>query len=371
MNKKKWIIGIGIGAVLLVGGGYGLTQYQTYAKAEEEQPTFDKQQDQLAKQVVSYKKQAASFYLTAKKERLAKEVTTEQVAALESQLHQLEGKEMRAAIAEKLNIAMVDTAYASKMIDLRDQVNGLLDKNGALAEKADVSAVEKQSMELKEAKPVFYAEQNKIIQQAKQQQAQIKKANQSVDALFTDTSRKTIKSNVTRAQFQTALTEKNKVKQAKAKQALIQDLNRVENYLTAQEKQAAEQKAQAETQSKEKANTPQTNNPSSPTKSSSSSASHGGSSTSGYSSSNKSSDSSATPKSSYIPPRSSGKGNTSTSSRKPSTGTSGTEKSNDAGKGTNDTNSSANKDSYDTSDEGINDTTENQNGGTDISWGWN
>ncbi|EUJ44682.1 hypothetical protein [Listeria fleischmannii] len=273
--------------------------------------------------------------------------------------------------AEELNTAIVDTAYASKMVGLRDQVNKLLDDKGVLVEKANVSETEKQAIAIKKDKPIFYAQQNKVIQEAKQQQAQITKANQALDALFTDESRKTIKSNVIRAQFQAALTEKNKVKQTKAKQALIQDLNRVEIHLIAQEKQAAEQQAKAETQAKEKANTPQTNNPSSPTKSSSSSASQGGSSTSGYLSPNKSSDSSATPKSSYIPPRSSGKGNTSASSRKPSTGTSGTEKSNDAGKGTNDTNSSANKDSYDTSDEGINDTTENQNGGTDISWGWN
>ncbi|WP_088840985.1 toxin Cry1Ac domain D-VI-related protein [Listeria sp. ILCC797] len=296
MNKKKWIIGIGIGAVLLVGGGYGLTQYQTHAKAEEEQQAFETKQDQLAERVNSYKKQAAAFYLTAKKERLAEEVTTEQVAALESQLNQLKGKEMRVAIAEKLNTAIVDTAYASKMVDLREQVNDLLDQNGALAEKANVAAVEKQATELKEAKPVFYAEQNKIIQRAKQQQAQIKKANQAVDNLFTDTSRKTIKSNVTRTQFQAALTEKNKVKQAKAKQALIQDLNRVESHLTAQEKQAAEQKAQ------EKASEPQAKGSSNTAKGSSSP-----SATQGRGSS--------TPSSNYTAPSSPNQGSTSSSKK--------------------------------------------------------
>lgn len=322
MMKKKWIIGIGIGAVLLVGGSYGLTQYQTHAKAEEEQQTFDQQQDKLAKQVASYKKEAAAFYLTAKKERLAQDVTAEQVTALASKLDGLEGKEMRVAIAEKLNTTIVDTAYAEKMVALRDKVNGLLDKNGSLAEKANVAAVEKQATGLKEAKPVFYVEQNKIIQQAKQQQAQIKKANEAVDALFTDTSRKTIKSNVTRAQFQSALKEKNKVKQVKAKQVLIQDLNRVESYLTAQEKQAAERQAQA-AQAQEKANIPQANEQSSSAKSSTPATSQGGgSSTNGYSSSNKSSGSSSAPSSSYTAPRSSSQGSTSSSQRKSTSGSS-------------------------------------------------
>lgn len=319
MNKKKWIIGIGMSTVLLVGGGYGLTQYQTHAKAEEEQQAFETKQDQLAERVNSYKKQAAAFYLTAKKERLAEDVTTEKVAALESQLHHLEEKKMRVAIAEKLNTATVDTAYAGKMIDLQNQVNGLLDQNGALAEKVNVATVEKQATELKEAKPVFYAEQNTIIQKAEQQQTQINKANKSVDALFTNASRKNIKSNVTRSQFQAALTEKNKVKQSKVKQTMIQDLNRVENYLTAQEKQAAEQQAQAVAQAKEKESVSQANGSSNTTKGSSSQSSQGSSSS--YSAPSKTNGSSA-PKSSYTAPRSSSQGSTSSTTRKPTAGSS-------------------------------------------------
>ncbi|EUJ44681.1 hypothetical protein [Listeria fleischmannii] len=92
MNKKKWIIGIGISTVLLVGGGYGLTQYQTHAKAEEEQQAFQDKQDQLAERVNSYKKEAEALYLNSKKELLAKGITAQKVASLESQLHQLKGK---------------------------------------------------------------------------------------------------------------------------------------------------------------------------------------------------------------------------------------------------------------------------------------
>ncbi|WP_088816430.1 hypothetical protein [Listeria goaensis] len=306
MTKKKWIIGIGICA-LLISGGVGLTQYQTHAKAEEKQQAVQKAEAQLAQQVEAYKKEGASFYLNDKKELLAKDVTVKDVQALKSKLQKLEGKEMTVTTAEKLNTATVDTADAEKMIALRDQVKKLLDPKGVLTENANVADVKKQANELKDVKPVFYAEQNKWIQQAKQQHDQLEKAQNAVDALFTDATRKTIKESITRSQFQTALSEKNKVKQSKAKQALIADLNRVENYLVTNEKQ--NEQANQSNQAKQKATETQESQASSSQNSTSSSKSYkqGSSSTSESSRSGSKSNSSS-------PTQKSTSGNTSGSS---------------------------------------------------------
>jgi hypothetical protein len=369
MAKKKWMIGIGV--ALIVVGGYGFTQYQTYAKAEEEKQALQVKQEKIDKKVTSYEKEAVSFYLNNNKELLAQDVTIEDVEALKRKLQLVEKQEMRAKTEKKWNTATVDTINAGKMIVLREKVNQLVDKNGALTEKANVADAEKQAKDLKEIKPVFYAAQNKKIQEAKRQQMQITKAKQAVDALFTDATRKNIKPNVKRDQFQAALNEKNKVKQPKAKQMLIQDLNRVENYLINQEKQAAAQQAQEVEQSKnedrtEVGNKEQDNSQKATSKSKSpSDKSMQGEKPNNYSSSSKKSHSS-TPGSSYTAPNSSKQGSSSSTS-----GKSSAEKSSGTNKGTNDTHSSTDKDSYDTSEEGINGTTENQNGGTDISWGWN
>lgn len=193
----------------------------------------------------------AALYLDESKELLAEDATMEKVTALEGQIADAEDSLMDSETADSLALAREDLYYAKSMIELRDSAALLLDDNGALVVGADVTSAETKAAELQPEKPTFVESQMPIINDAKNQEQQIATATAAVNVLFTDETRTTVRSDVTRDELNKANEQIALIKQQKAKDDLTALTAKVDDYLTQVE---ADEKAKENSKKSENKN---------------------------------------------------------------------------------------------------------------------
>ncbi|WP_088815667.1 MULTISPECIES: toxin Cry1Ac domain D-VI-related protein [Listeria] len=343
MMKKKKIIIVVLG-VLILSVGIGIfVSYQEKVKAEEAK---QEELQKLNAEMNTVQKELNSFYTDDSKEFIKDNITLDQIDKL-TKKKSFENAEIDSEIKT-----------VKKMIVLRGEVATLLDDKQALSGTADIEKAEQLARGLKIDKEAFVNEQFKVINEAKAQEKQIQIATDKVNQLFTTADKKEVKSEVTWDNYVAVKNEVDKIKQSKSKSELMSYLVKVSDELKKQD----EEKVKKEAEQKQQQQNSQVKSNSSQPKNSASSDSGG--KARNYQSNNSASSSS-----------SGNSGNT--SSNPSSSGNAKTPKSSDGGSSSNRSSSSGNSSSsssgsknYDTSKEGINDTTKNQNGGTDISWGW-
>lgn len=184
-----------------------------------------------------------ALYSDGTKTMLAEDATMENVVAIESDIEEIEKSEELTQDAEQiLSTAKEDLAYAKSMVDLRDSTEGLFDENGRLIDDADIATVQKKADELTADKPEFVASIQPLIIEANAQQSAITATN----ALFTDETRKTVRNDVTRDEYHSAVESVELVTTETVKTKLFASLDLVNTYLTEQEEAEAEAKAEKE-----------------------------------------------------------------------------------------------------------------------------
>ncbi|MBC1484581.1 hypothetical protein HCJ58_15060 [Listeria sp. FSL L7-1509] len=368
-KKRKIIIGvsIAISVVILGGGALGFHNYSV--KAEEKAKVVQKKEER--NKIKKLKKEVLSYYTDDKKTNIKQEIEISDLKETSLDLSELtkNGKNDTKEVDEM----ELDIYLARKMLSLRWNVINLLDENGVLKENADVEGTEESVNAYKETKPEFFIEQKKALNEAKNQETQIKNAECKVNQLFATVIKEDVKEGITWDNYNVAKTEIDKIKQDKAKNSLLEYLKKPNEYLKKKDEQnkakAAEQQAVVSEQAKENnsnannnegsSNSSQSNksyNNSSNGSSSSSSKSNGSSSSKNYSSSNGSNNSGIANKGSSSTSKSTG-GNTKSSGGE-STGSKSS--SNNSGNST-----SPNYD-YDKKS----DSESNVNGGSNDYWGW-
>lgn len=98
---------------------------------------------------------------------LSEEATLEMVTANETAIAEAEAlEEMDEETAAKLEVAKTENANAKEMIALRDATNALFNADGTLADNADIAGAQAKADALKDIKPEFVAEMQKLIDKA-------------------------------------------------------------------------------------------------------------------------------------------------------------------------------------------------------------
>ncbi|HHQ0190802.1 TPA: toxin Cry1Ac domain D-VI-related protein [Listeria monocytogenes] len=374
-KKRKIIIGVSIAISLVILGGGALGFHNYSVKAEEKE-----QAQQEKDEIKAVKKEINRYFSNTKKENLAENVTKEDLEILSNKIKKLP---KNLDYTQEIQTITKDFTYLTNMFLAKKHVDSLLDDQQVLVSGANIEMAQNDIDRLKDKKPVFVEEQQKIINEAKSQEKVIKEAQEKVNAFFEDVNKATIKSNVSRDTYNAAKEAVSKIKNKDIQANLTKELDKVNAYLTKKETAAKEKQETAYEQAAEKAQANENNNATSNKESSqsgqrnkeyssnnnsggnssSSQKSSGSSSSKSYSSSSGSSNSGSTNKGSSSTSKSNGSSNKSSGSSSSGNSNSGSKPSSNGG--------SDNKTDYNTNDEGINGTSENQNGGSDISWGWN
>ncbi|EAE6933683.1 hypothetical protein BHY40_14875 [Listeria monocytogenes] len=239
-KKRKIIVGVSVavGLVILGGGALGFHNYNV--KAEEQEMALKQDQNK----VKALQEEVNAFFTNAKKENIVAAVKKEDVNKLIEKEKQLP-KNMEST---KENQAVTtDIDDLSKMVDARDKVASLLDDQKALVAGANIQLAQADIDRLKTKKPIFVAEQQKVIDEANKQQKAINEATTKVNNLFTTEQKTEVKKEVTRDAYNSAKEAVNKIKQKQSKEALTKNLDTVNKYLNEKEIEAqkqAEKKAQ-------------------------------------------------------------------------------------------------------------------------------
>lgn len=207
-----------------------------------------------------------ALYEDETKAVLAEGVTMDMVVAIEEDIADAEEMTMTDEVAEALEVATTDLSYAKQMVELRDMALALLDDSGVLVDGADVQAVQEKADSLASIKPDWVGLMQMQIDKAKKQQDAITTATQNVNALFTDETRSTVRSDVTRSEYNTAQDSVDVVKNKTSKRCVQQSLNTVDSFPTEQE-----EKAEAEAEKAEQEQSAKSENTSSSSSSSNSS----------------------------------------------------------------------------------------------------
>ncbi|MBC1490159.1 hypothetical protein HCJ52_14105 [Listeria sp. FSL L7-1485] len=370
-KKRKIIIGVSIAISLVILGGGALGFHHYSVKAEEKE-----QAQQEKNEIEAVQKEINSHFSNAKKENLAANVTKEDLFTLSDKIQELP---ISPEYNKELDTIGKDFWALQNMYLARKSVDELLDDHQVLVSGANIEMAQTDVDILKDKKPVFAEEQQKIINEAKSQEKVIKEAQEKVNAFFEDVNKATIKSNVSRDTYNAAKEAVSKIKNKDIQANLTKELDKVNAYLTKKETAEKEKQETAYEQAAEKAQANENNNATSNKESnqsgqsnnssynggnsSSSQKSSGSSSSKSYSSSSGSSNSGSTNKASSSTSKGNSSSNNSSGSSFSGNSNSGSKPSANSG--------SNNKTDYNTNDEGINGTSENQNGGSDISWGWN
>lgn len=374
-KKRKIIIGVSIAISLVILGGGALGFHYTSVKAEEKE-----QAQQEKDEIKAVEKEINRYFSNTKKENLAENVTKKNLDNLSNKIKKLP---KNLDYTQEIQVITKDFTDLTNMFLAKKHVDSLLDDQQVLVSGANIEMAQNDIDRLKDKKPVFVEEQQKIINEAKSQEKVIKEAQEKVNAFFDDLNKATVKSNVSRDTYNAAKEAVSKIKNKDIQANLTKELDKVNAYLTKKETAAKEKQETAYEQAAEKAQANENNNVTSNNESSQSSQSKkssgsnnnnggnssssqkssGSSSSKSYSSPSGSSNSGSTNKGSSSTSKSNGSSNKSSGSSSSGNSSSGSKPSSNSG--------SDSKTDYNTNDEGINGTSENQNGGSDISWGWN
>ncbi|EAF1164271.1 hypothetical protein CG067_14575 [Listeria monocytogenes] len=248
-KKRKVVIGVSIltGLLILGVGMLGFHHYSVKAAEEEKQEKIITMQKKLKAAIQKNQTTVDGFYTNAKKEDIKTDLKQDAIDQMNKQIKTFEGKEIPSDTGAKLNTLIMDNAYAGNMLAIRNQAEALLDQQGALVTNADITSVENQLKELKDIKPIFVAQQTKVVENAKNQANEIKTATAKVNQLFTSDKKTEVKQAVTRDAYNRAKDAVSKIKQKQAKDALTKNLESVNKYLSNQEKKAQQAAAKQQT----------------------------------------------------------------------------------------------------------------------------
>ncbi|EOG9807213.1 toxin Cry1Ac domain D-VI-related protein [Listeria monocytogenes] len=242
-KKRKIIVGVSVvvGVLILGGGALEFHNYSVKAAEEEKQEKIVTMQNKQKRDIERYQKTVDGFYTNSKKEDIKQELQQDELNKMDQNIKKFEGTDLTAETGAKLNTLITDNGYAKSMLEIRNQINSLLDDKGALVDNADISNAEKKLNELKDAKPFYVDQQGKVLVNAKKQQEDINSATAKVSQLFTSDKKTEVKKDVTRTSYNQAKEAVNKIKQIKTKDKLTKNLDSVNKYLSEEEKKSQEQ----------------------------------------------------------------------------------------------------------------------------------
>ncbi|HAO5781417.1 TPA: hypothetical protein IP909_002560, partial [Listeria monocytogenes] len=212
-KKRKIIVGVSVavGLVILGGGALGFHNYNV--KAEEQEMALKQDQNK----VKALQEEVNAFFTNTKKENIVPAVKKEDVNKLIEKEKQLP-KNMDSTKENQTVTTNIDDL--GKMVDARDKVASLLDDQQVLVAGANIQLAQADIDRLKTKKPIFVAEQQKVIDEANKQQKAINEATTKVNNLFTNEQKTEVKKDVTRDAYNSAKEAVNKIKQKQSKEAL-------------------------------------------------------------------------------------------------------------------------------------------------------
>lgn len=137
------------------------------------------------------------------------------------------------SLKNDLEEAELQNDYAKQMLELRDMSYALFDENGVLIADADINAVVEKANEVAKVKPEYVTHLNPYIVEANAQQ----NAMNQVNSLFTDATRATVRDDVSREELSDVTATVDALKNEVLKKELQTSLDVVDAFLTKQEEE--------------------------------------------------------------------------------------------------------------------------------------
>ncbi|EAW7215112.1 hypothetical protein FG335_14220 [Listeria monocytogenes] len=347
-KKRKIMIGVSVAVGVLMLGGAVLGFHNYSVKADQKEMALK----QSNSEVKALQEEINKYFTNSKKENIVASFKKEDVKVL---LEKAKKLPKNLDNAKAMQTITTDIDDLMKMVYAREKVASLLDDQQALAAGANIQQAQTDVDRLKTKKPVFAEEQQKVIDEANNQKKIIDEATAKVNQLFTSDQKTDVKSGTTREAYNQAKENVSKIKQSLAKENLNKYLDKVSAFVTGEETKKAEATQDNSSSNSNKPAISKENN-------------YGNSSNYSNGSSKSSDKSSQSNGSSSKSSSGSSSSNNSESSKKAASGNNGS--TNNKSSGGSSSSNSKPKTEYNTKEEGINNTTENQNGGTDSAWGW-
>lgn len=194
-----------------------------------------------------------SLYKDEHKMNLADNIDNNMIKRTHDLFLNYKNKELSPQASTLLNQASLDINYVDKMFSLKQSIDNIFDKNGAIIESADIESYKNQLVALKSEKPSFVDELMIKINDAETQKEQITTATKMTDALFTSSEKSTVKESITRTEIDDVKAKINNIKQDKAKTNLLSYVQIADTYLDVKIKAEAEARAKVEAEAKAKA----------------------------------------------------------------------------------------------------------------------
>lgn len=233
MGKKKKIIIAAVAVVVVLVGAVGGVLAKGY---------FDREKAVMA-DVEEIASLVETMYDSAQKENIAEDLTEERVEEIAQRIAQREEEGLVGRAEEDFEAVRTNFLQAQEMLRIRTNVRALLDKDGAVVEKADAKLLLSSLEEWETTKPAFYAEMLETITEAQTQLDQITAATEAVAGLFSDYTAKTVREDVTAEEVATVKEKVNAIKQLSAKEALLAETAVVEEAVQQREEEAAAEEA--------------------------------------------------------------------------------------------------------------------------------
>ncbi|WP_066226341.1 toxin Cry1Ac domain D-VI-related protein [Heyndrickxia sporothermodurans] len=229
MNKK--LVVAGLLTVGLISSGVAIFSYNNHVHAVEA-----KKIETLQKETVNrIQEKVNKLYKDDQKSFLSDNLSQEKFDNIQKELDRQKGKEFQVKYAAKLNTAIMDFGYASNMFTLQNTVNSLFDNKGAIAGNVNFDLIDKKVEELKDIKPLFVTQQQKLISNGKGQLMKIKKAKDKINQLFLDSDHNQIKSKVNREDYNESKKLVQEIKSERIRKNLSKLLYKIDQQLKAKE----------------------------------------------------------------------------------------------------------------------------------------
>ncbi|RTE10033.1 toxin Cry1Ac domain D-VI-related protein [Paenibacillus whitsoniae] len=203
--------------------------------------------------IATIQEKVNALYKDNQKLNLADSINNEMIKNSQDVVAQLSEEGLSAKAAALFKQASLDLNTAVNMFALKQNIEKLFDKNGALVESADLKPFKDQLEALKTDKPAFVSDMMVKLNDAEAQKEKISTATKLVEGLFTSSEKSTVKENITRAEIDEAKAKVNEIKQDKAKESLLTSIQTTDAFLESKIKAEAEAKAVAEAKAKAEA----------------------------------------------------------------------------------------------------------------------